>query len=75
MVSPMQTIEMSDLVSTPFVNTAFEACTVFQAGPEAAPICGGCGWLEAEHDRQVAEVRSLPRRAPARVAAPKRLAS
>ncbi len=73
----MQTIEMYDLVSTAFeacpaFNPAFNAA--FAAATDAAPVCGGCGWLESEHDQPGAEVHVLSRRAPARVT-PKRLAS
>jgi len=64
----MQMIEMPDLVST-----TFEPCAGFERS-DAAPICGGCGWLDTEHERPDAEVHALPVR-PARGAAPKRLAS
>ena len=64
----MQTIDANELVSG-----AFQACAEFSAPADGAPVCAGCGWLEAEHDHVIAEVRSLPTRKAARV--PKRLAS
>jgi hypothetical protein len=64
----MQTIDANELVSG-----AFQACAGFSAPDDGAPVCAGCGWLEAEHDHGIAEVRSLPTRRAARV--PKRLAS
>jgi hypothetical protein len=64
----MQTIETNDLVSG-----AFEACAEFSAPGHGSPVCEGCGWLEAEHDPGIAEVRTLPTRRSTRV--PKRLAS
>ena len=76
MVSAMQTIDANELVSG-----AFQACAEFSAPADGAPVCAGCGWLEAEHDHGhhhgqhhgVAEVRTLPARPV--VKRPKRLAS
>jgi hypothetical protein len=68
MVSAMQTMTTNHLVSG-----AFEACVEFSALDHGSPVCAGCGWLEAEHDHGIAEVRALPARRAAR--APKRLAS
>jgi hypothetical protein len=69
MLSRMQTIEVNDLVSA-----SFEACATFGAGGDGSPVCIACGWLEAEHEAEVAEVHALPRRTVPRPA-PKRLAS
>jgi hypothetical protein len=69
MLLSMQTIDANDLVSA-----MFEACTAYAAGPDASPVCAGCGWLDAEHEPAVAEVRALPARRRAG-ATPKRLAS
>lgn len=79
MLSRMQTIEVNDLVSA-----SFEACATFGAGGDGSPVCIACGWLEAEHEPDlakpdlakpdVAEVHALPRRKVPRPA-PKRLAS
>ena len=68
MVRGMQTTETNDLVSG-----AFEACAEFSALDHGSPVCEGCGWLENEHARPVAEVHPLPARRTARM--PKRLAS
>ena len=71
MLAAMQTIETYDLVSA-----SFEACAAFAAMGDGSPVCAGCGWLEAEHDHDLAEVRSLPTRERRRQPrAPKRLAS
>ena len=69
MLSRMQTIEVNDLVSV-----GFEACAAFGAGGDGSPVCGVCGWLESEHEPEVAEVHTLPRRTLSRPT-PKRLAS
>jgi hypothetical protein len=69
MLSRMQTIAVNDLVSA-----SFEACATFGAGGDDAPVCVACGWLEAEHEAEVAEVHALPRRAVS-PPTPKRLAS
>ena len=68
MVGGMQTIDANDLVSG-----TFEACAEFSDPGDGSPVCAGCGWLEAEHDHGIAEVRSLPTRRTTRT--PKRLAS
>ena len=64
----MQTIEVNELVSG-----SFQACVEFSGSGDGSPVCAGCGWLEAEHDHGVAEVRTLP--APRVARPPKRLAS
>jgi hypothetical protein len=74
MLSRMQTIEVNDLVSA-----WFEACPTFGAGADGSPVCIACGWLEAEHEPDlaqpdVADVYALPRRKVPRPT-PKRLAS
>ena len=69
MLSRMQTIEVNDLVSA-----SFEACATFGAGGDSSPVCIDCGWLESEHEPEIAEVHALPRREVPRPA-PKRLAS
>jgi hypothetical protein len=69
----METID-TDIQANELVSTLFEACQAFAAGADHSPVCRTCGWLEAEHEPDVAEVRSLPVGGPERLA-PKRLAS
>lgn len=69
MLLNMQTIDANDLVSA-----MFEPCAAYATGPDASPVCATCGWLDAEHEADIAEVRTL--RTPRRPGAtPKRLAS
>jgi hypothetical protein len=68
MLARMQTIEVHELV-----GTAFEACAAFGAAGDGSPVCVACGWLDAEHEPELAEVRALPIRKSRR--APKRIAS
>jgi len=68
MLSRMDTIEMNQLVSA-----TFEACAAFGNAGDGSPVCAACGWLEAEHEPEAAEVRALPtrtlpRRTPTRLA-------
>jgi len=69
----MQTTD-THFAGNDLVSSLFEACGAFATSPEGTPVCAGCGWLEAEHAPEIAEVRSLParQRAPA---SPRRLAS
>jgi len=69
MLSRMETIEMNQLVSA-----AFEACAAFGSAGDGSPVCAACGWLEAEHEPEAAEVRTLPTRTLPRPT-PTRLAS
>ena len=69
MLSRMETIEMNQLVSA-----AFEACAAFGSAGDGSPVCAACGWLEAEHEPEAAEVRTLPTRTRPRPT-PTRLAS
>jgi hypothetical protein len=69
MLLRMQTIDTNDLVSA-----MFEPCVAYAPATDASPVCTTCGWLDGEHEADVAEVHTLP--APRRrEAAPKRLAS
>ncbi|MDP9331719.1 MAG: hypothetical protein M3Q30_00185 [Actinomycetota bacterium] len=70
----METIEVDQLVSNELVSAAFEACATFGAAGDGSPVCAACGWLEAEHEPEGAEVRTLPTRTAPRPT-PKRLAS
>ena len=78
MLSGMETIEVNEWVSE-WVSAAFEACAAFGAAGDGSPVCAACGWLEAEHEPEAAEVRTLPGRTlPGRTvpwSTPKRLAS
>ena len=69
MLARMETIEMNQLVSA-----TFEACAAFGNAGDGSPVCAACGWLEAEHEPETAEVRTLPTRRVTRPT-PKRLAS
>jgi hypothetical protein len=69
MLAAMQTINANDLVSA-----MFEACSGFAPGADGSPVCSACGWLDAEHAAEIAEVRTLPARTRP-VAVPKRIAS
>jgi hypothetical protein len=69
----MDTID-TDIRANELVSALFEACDAFAPGDDHTPVCRACGWLEAEHEREIAEVHPLPTRKPARLA-PKRLAS
>ncbi|MDQ1447722.1 MAG: hypothetical protein QOC79_693 [Actinomycetota bacterium] len=65
MLSRMETIEMNQLVSawvSGWVSAAFEACAAFGNAGDGSPVCAACGWLEAEHEPETAEVRALPTR-------------
>jgi hypothetical protein len=31
------------------VSTRFEPCHSFEREHLGSPVCGGCGWLDAEH--------------------------
>jgi len=68
MLLRMQTIETTDLVTG-----AYEACASFSADGGGSPLCARCGWLDAEHEQEVAALHHLPARTVARQ--PKRLAS
>ena len=59
---------------TDFVTTSFATCASFAAAADGSPVCEACGWLRAEHDHGIAEVRALPRSARLKPR-PKRLAS
>lgn len=58
--------DLADLADTEtaLVSAAFEACPAFEAPGDGSPVCSGCGWLDAEHARAVADVRTLARRRP-----------
>jgi hypothetical protein len=73
MLARMETIEANELVSAP-VTAAFEACASFGAAGDGSPVCVACGWLDAEHEPEIAEVRALPTGKAPRLT-PKRLAS
>ena len=69
----MQTFDTNDLVND-LATGRFESCSAFAAGPQAAPVCADCGWLDADHTPEIADVHALParRRTPA---VPARIAS
>jgi hypothetical protein len=75
MLRRMQTTETDDLVPEHVIVASFVACLDFGTAGDGSPVCAHCGWLDAEHPRPDAEVRSLPRRHPAARPQPKRLAS
>jgi hypothetical protein len=74
MLARMDTIEENALVSA-FVSTAFEPCVAFGAADDGSSVCVACGWLDAEHEPQIAEVRTLPTARRMSHLRPKRLAS
>ena len=71
MLTSMQTFDEAPLTA---LVTSFEPCAGFSAPGDGSPACSTCGWLDTEHDREPAPVRTLAPRRPA-AAAPKRLAS
>ena len=73
MLARMDTIEEHAFVS-PIVSAAFEPCAAFGAAGDGSAVCVACGWLDDEHERHIADVRTLPARTLPRVT-PKRLAS
>jgi len=73
MLARMDTIEVNELDNA-LVSVAFEPCVAFGAVGDGSPVCVECGWLDAEHAPELAEVRTLPTRRMPRLA-PKRLAS
>ena len=74
MLAGMETIELVSERVSEFVGAAFEACAAFGAADDGSPVCVACGWLDAEHEPELAEVRALPARKLSQ-RAPKRLAS
>ncbi|MDQ1511457.1 MAG: hypothetical protein QOG50_3301 [Actinomycetota bacterium] len=73
MLARMDTIEGNAFAGA-LVSAAFEPCVAFGAAGDGSSVCVACGWLDAEHEPQIAEVRTLPTRKPSRLT-PKRLAS
>ena len=74
MLARMDTIEGNEFVDT-FVSAAFEPCVAFGAAGDGSSVCVACGWLDTEHEPQVAEVRMLPTARRMSRRTPKRLAS
>jgi len=43
----------NDVTLLPLVSTGWEPCTNFVPETAASPVCGGCGWLAAEHETEL----------------------